>query len=227
MVKKRTAAFFAALSILFLSSCSLIGAEKTDYSSESVIGSALSDAAVVNELTNIIGALSADSPYLTEFSGTLDAVAKFSDTLLSHMLKTNYSRFSGNTEVLKKAAKEYPHLNISVAIGASDFEGALYTYFNHGGNIRHGDTAVFRYLTKIKAYVPMISLSSSVPALEIVSIDETKSTYRMTFYVSLDGELSPAYLATFVKRENKDCYILSLKKVASEKVSYNIPELFS
>ena len=143
------------------------------------------------------------------------------------MLTTNYSRFSGNTEALKKAAKEYPHLNISAAIPAGDFEGALYKYFNHGGNIRHKDTKLFRYLPKIKAYIPSTATRANNFSIDVISIDETQSTYRMTFYCSADEQTSPAYSAVFVKRERSGCYIQSLKQIASEKVSYELPKSFS
>lgn len=214
-----------ASSMLF-SSCT-IEEKVADYSNEAVIGSAAENSAVVSELSDIIYALTVDSVILPEFNNTSTAIAKCGDALLNHLLTTNYSRFSGSTEVLKEAAKEYPHLSISAAIGERDFEGALYKYFNHGGNIRHGDLSRFRYLTKIKAYIPAVRSIANTFTLDIVYLEETNNTYRMTFYCTNGEEVSPEYYAVFVKRSNGGCYIQSLMQVASEKVSYVLPEAFS
>ncbi|MBR4296500.1 MAG: hypothetical protein IKT56_06680 [Clostridia bacterium] len=228
----RTVAFILLLLfVLSYTSCSpikkLIGENEEDYSEEWVIGSKLEDEAVISELSNLIGALTINSIKLTEFSDTKTALSLFEDSLLNHLLTTGYSRFSGNTETLQKAAKEYPNLNITAAISTSDYEGALYKYFNHGGNIRHEGTSRFKYLSKIKAYTPAVQAQANNFELDIVSIDETQSTYRMTFYCTDGKETSPEYLAIFVKREKNGCYIKSLEQIASEKVSYNVPEVFS
>lgn len=216
--------------VLLLSSCSVGEMIPTgmnnEYLNESVIGSASENTAVISELSNIIGALTLDSVRLPEFSDISTAISKCSDSLLNHLLTTNYSRFSGNTAV-KEAAEKYPELGINAAIGASEYEGALYKYFNHGGNIRHSDTARFRYMTKIEAYVPAVQSVANSFSLEIVSIDETPNTYRMTFYCIRGNEVSPEYNAVFVKREKGGCYIASVRAVASEKVNYKLPATFS
>lgn len=229
MLKKIITAFLA-IALIALSSCSaggIIPSGEKDYSNETVIGSASGNTAVVTELSQIIYALTIDSIKLPEFSDTASAISKCGDSLLNHLLTTNYSRFSGSTEVLKKAAEEYPHLGITAAIGTGDYEGALYKYFNHGGNIRHSDTSRFRYLSKIKAYIPAVQAMANSFSLDIVAIDETPSTYRMTFYCTEGDEVSPEYYAVFVKRDKGGCYIQSVRTVASQKVSYTIPEVFS
>ncbi len=214
-----------ALSLL-LSSCS-IEEKVADYSNEAVIGSAAENTAVISELSDIIYALTVDSVKLPEFNNTSTAISKCGDALLNHLLTTNYSRFSGSTAILKEASKEYPHLSISAAIGERDFEGALYKYFNHGGNIRHGDLSRFRYLPKIEAYIPAVRSIANTFDLDIAYLEETNNTYRMTFYCTNGEDVSPEYYAVFVKRQNGGCYIQSLKQVASEKVSYVLPEAFS
>ena len=226
---------FKALLLFFIilicfQSCSfkeMIESGTQDYSNEPVIDSATEDDDVVSELSEIIYALTIDSLTLPCFSDTSSAISKCGDSLLNHLLTTNYSRFSGSTEALQKAAKEYPHLGITAAIGKGDYEGALYKYFNHGGNIRHSDTSRFRYLSKIEVYIPAVQAQANSFELDIVSIDETQSTYRMTFYCTDGEEVSPEYYAVFVKRENSSCYIQSIEQVASEKVRYSIPAVFS
>lgn len=216
--------------VLSLSSCSvgeiIPAGTNTEYLNESVIGSASENTALISELSDIVFALTIDSVRLPEFSDTASAMSKCVDSLLNHMLTTNYSRFSGNTAV-KEAAEKYPELGINAAIGTSELEGALYKYFNHGGNIRHSDTARFRYLPKIEAYIPAVQSVANSFSLDIVSIDETQNTYRMTFYCKRGDELSPEYNAVFVKREKGGCYITSLRTVASEKVNYKLPAVFS
>lgn len=227
---KRIISVLIALTLIVLSSCSaggLIPSGEKDHSNETVIGSAAGNTAVVTELSQIIYALTIDSIKLPEFSDTASAISKCGDSLLNHLLTTNYSRFSGSTEVLKKAAEKYPHLGITAAIGSGDYEGALYKYFNHGGNIRHGDTSRFRYLSRIEAYIPAVQTMANSFSLDIVAIDETPSTYRMTFYCTEGDEVSPEYYAVFVKREKGGCYIQSVRTVASQKVSYTVPEVFS
>ena len=218
------------VSVLILSSCSfgeiIPASSNNEYLNEYVIGSASGNAAVISELSDIIGALTVDSVRLPEFSDTDTAISKCGDSLLNHLLTTNYSRFSGNTAV-KNAAEKYPELGINAAIGASEYEGALYKYFNHGGNIRHRDTARFRYMPKIDAYIPAVQSVANSFSLDIVSIDETANTYRMTFYCKRGDEVSPEYNATFIKRDRGGCYIATLRTVASEKVSYKLPEVFS
>ncbi|MBQ8208754.1 MAG: hypothetical protein IJZ89_08485 [Clostridia bacterium] len=227
---KRITAIILLSAMVMLTSCSvgeIIQSGAVDYSEESVIGSAAGNAAVVSELSEIIYALTIDSIKLPEFSDTASAISKCGDSLLNHLLTTNYSRFSGSTEVLKNASEKYPHLGITAAIGASDYEGALYKYFNHGGNIRHSDTSRFRYLSKIEAYIPAVQTIANSFSLDIVAIDETPSTYRMTFYCAEGDEVSQEYYAVFVKRDKGGCYIQSIRTVASEKVSYTVPEVFS
>ena len=228
-MKKRIFLLISAL-VIALSSCSVgeiipTGAS-TEYLNETVIGSASENTVVISELSDIIGALTVDSVRLPEFSDTSTAISKCGDSLLNHLLTTNYSRFSGNTAV-KEAAEKYPELGINAAIGASEYEGALYKYFNHGGNIRHSDTARFRYMPKIEAYVPAVQSVANSFSLEIVSIGETQNTYRMTFYCKRGEDVSPEYTAVFVKRERGGCYILSVRTVASEKVNYKLPAVFS
>ncbi len=219
----------ALCTVIIFAGCSWgFAKEKTpDYSNESVIGSASENTDVISELSNIIYALSVSSIELPEFSDTGGAVEKCKDSLLNHLLTTGYSRFSGSTEILKNASEEYPHLSIASAIGKSDFEGALYKYFNHGGNIRHSDTNRFRYLSKISAYIPSVRETANNYSIDIKSIEETSSTYRMKFYLSQGNDISPEYYAVFVKRDKNGCYIQSLAVSSSEKITVDLPLTFS
>lgn len=216
--------------ILTLTSCSvneIVGAPVVDYLSEEPIADFSASEELISSLSDMIYALTVDSVKLPEFSDTSTALSKCSDSLLNHLLTTNYSRFSGNTEVLKRAREEYANMNITAAIGESDFEGALYKYFNHGGNIRHESTARFKYLSKIDAYIPAVQAKANDLTLDIISVSETENTYRMSFYCSNGEEISPEYLAVFVKRAKGGFYIQSLRQMASEKVSYTLPSVFS
>ncbi len=217
------------LLLVCFSACSgkIIEENITDYSGESVIGSVAENASVISELSDIIYALTVDSIVLPEFSDMSTAIEKCTDSLLNHLLTTSYSRFSGNTDALKKAAEEYPEMSIAAAIGASDFEGALYKYFNHGGNIRHSDTGRFRYLSKISAYIPAVREQANSFSIDITAAHETKNTYLLSFYLQGGDEVSPEYSAVFVKREKGGSYIQSLKKAGGERISYSLPPVFS
>ncbi len=227
---KKHIILFVLILVLSLSSCSvgeiMPSGAVGEYLNETVIGSASENASVISELSDIISALTIDSIRLPEFSDTSTAISKCSDSLLNHLLTTDYSRFTGNTAV-KDAAEKYPELGITAAIGTSEFEGALYKYFNHGGNIRHSDTARFRYMPKIEAYIPAVQSAANSFSLDVISIDETPNTYRMTFYCKRGDEISPEYNAVFIKREKGGCYIAALRTVASEKINYKLPSVFS
>jgi len=229
--KMRLLAFICSFFLIVtLSSCSvneIIGNTPIDYSAEEPIADFSASEELISSLSDMIYALTIDSIKLPEFSDTASALSKCGDSLLNHLLTTNYSRFSGNTEVLKRAAKEYKNMNITAAIGESDYEGALYKYFNHGGNIRHESTARFKYLSKIDAYIPAVQAQANKFSLDIISVAETENTYRMSFYCSNGEEVSPEYLAVFVKRDKGGCYIQSLRQMASEKINYKIPPVFS
>ncbi|MGN1048023.1 MAG: hypothetical protein ACI4QZ_05390 [Eubacteriales bacterium] len=213
---------------VLLASCGSSGdAEAKKYAEEAIIGSASEKPEVISALSDIIYALTIDSIELPEFTNPEDALPLCRDSVLNYLLTTSYSRFSGSTATLEKAASEYPNMNITAAIGTADFEGMLYSIFNHGGNVRHSDTKRFQYLSKIEAYTPVVQTKACTYSLDIISIDETESTYRMTFYCQRGEEISPEYLAVFVKRENASCYINSLEKIASERITCNLTKTFS
>lgn len=220
--KKRIALL---LSILMLCTCALASCGKKSggggdkYENETVIGSASEKPEVISALSEIITALTVDSIDMPCFSDMETAVSLCRDAVLNYLLTTKYSRFSGNTSVLQEAAKQYPNMNITSAIGGSDLEGELYDLFNRGGNIRQGDTERFKYLSKIEAYVPAVAPQACTYSLDIISVDETENTYRMTFYCMRGDEVSPEYLAVFVKRSSGDCYIKSLETTAGQKTS--------
>lgn len=226
-VKKTLLLFLCFLLVFPLASCGGALSEGAQYEDERIIGSASEKPDVISELSGIISALTIDSIEMPEFSDPENVLESCRDSVLNYLLTTSYSRFSGSTAVLEKAAKEYPSMNISAAIGSEDLEGTLYSVFNHGGNIRHSDTERFRYLSKIEAYIPAVQAQASTYSLDIVSIDETEHTYRMSFYCERGGDISPEYLAVFIKREKAGCYIQSLHRTASERVNCNLPKTFS
>lgn len=225
-IKKAAAIFAACIIVISVTAC---GKKKTtaDYESETVIGSASENAAVIAELSDKITALTVDSIEMPTFSDMQTAISLCRDSVLNYLLTTKYSRFSGNTSVLQKAAKEYASLNITAAVGTTDFEGELYNLFNHGGNIRHSDTERFRYMPKIEAYIPAVQTQACTYSLDIVSIDETEHTYRMSFYCTRGNDVSPEYLAVFVKRDAGGTYIKSLSQTAGEKVNCRLTATIS
>lgn len=213
---KITLITLAVLLLAALISCGKSG-DTDKYENETITGSAANRPEVVSALSEKITALTVDSIDMPTFSDMETAVSLCRDSVLNYLLTTKYSRFSGNTSVLTEAAKQYPSMNITCAVGGRDLEGELYNLFNRGGNIRQGDTERFKYLSKIEAYVPAVQPQACTYSLDIVSIDETENTYRMTFYCMRGDEVSPEYLAIFVKRKGTDCYIKSLETTAGQK----------
>ncbi len=215
------------ISVASFSSCSgdrvndILGIDSTDYEAEEIIGDAKTDVDVLSTVTSIISALTVNSNILPEFENSSDIASVSSDTVLNYMLTTSYSRYNSDKKLLDEAEKEYPNMNITAAIGIEALEDEMYKLFGYNGAIRHANTERFSYLSKIKAYTPAANAEAQEATLDIISLDETENTYRMTFYSVLDGTPSVQYFALFIKRENDSCYIKTLRKAADEKV--NVP----
>lgn len=227
-MKRHIVVFCVAILLLLsltLSSCSspfirrLLGIKNTDYESEAIIGSAMNNAEIVSKLTLIVSALTVNSNALPEFSDAASAVRKCGDAVLNYMLTTNYARYHGNKALLEKAEQKYPGMNITAAIGISNYENELYSLFNYGEAAKKADTERFRYLPKISAYIPAAQAQANETVLDITSLDETVSAYKMTFYCISGDNVSKQYYALFVKRDDGGCYIKTLRSVAGERVN--------
>lgn len=210
----------AVLSCIFLVSCmasanvlwvrALLGFDVTDYEGEATIATLEVDGARAMELCEMVRILSDDRGVsLSSFSNTEEAVDLYRDAILGHMLRNNYSRYTGNRTELDRAAQAYPQMTVTTLIPQSDFENTVYRYFG-GTTVKNKSGSLYSYLKKADCYTAPVSVSPCDVAIDVQSLEETEHTYRMTFVLSDGDESSGVYTAVFVKRDDGSCYFRSL-----------------
>ncbi len=226
MLIKKVVSMLLALSITaFLFGCGeekmtgLLGSGE-DYSGEPSIGD-IESASVISAMTGAVTALTVNSIDLPTFSNPGEIIASCRDSILNYMLSTDYARFSNSTKLLSEISSEYPDRTVTAAIGTKDYENTLYKLLGYSGNVRHGETKRFTYLSRVKAYTPIAPATASNVVLDIQSAFETEHTYQMTFFALLDDETSPLYSAVFVKK-NSEIHLKSLSKSKGEKLPVSL-----
>jgi len=219
---KASALMLTAASVLLFSSCSaggavegllsLLGFDTHDYAGEAVLETLETDDPLADTLVKMTRMLSINSPLLPSFSSTKEAVQSCRDSILNHMLATNYAKFTGNLTLLDEAKAAYPQYQITTVLPGSDFENTVYMYF--GGNVKvtHKSGGIFLYLDKVDAYINIGQVIESTVKTEVLSLVRTASTYRMHFKNS-DGDLtSPEYLAIFRVRDDGSIFFYSVEE---------------
>lgn len=199
--------------LLMLTSCGLVdklGFDTYDYMSEEITQIHEPDSDKAAELEDLLDILITDSPQLTTFESMGDAIKAYRDAVLSYMLETGYSKYSGNTELINKAAKDYPGYNITQIIPESEFETTMYRCFGGSVKITHADGVKFKYLSGVGAYISSIAPEDSGYMPEISYLAETEKTYRIRFCVVSEEIKSDEYFALVIKREDGTLYIKKL-----------------
>ena len=143
--KKKIRIFFLLIAVfaVFFQSCgegkgedslynkvmTLLGFDMNDYENEAAIRFPDKNGEDVSEIKEILSILVYDSAEIYPFENTRDAAANNSDAILNYMLRTSYSAYSGNAELLSEAVEAYPQYNITTLIPKKDFEscGSLRT----------------------------------------------------------------------------------------------------
>lgn len=210
---KKTRLTALMLSLMLLTSCGILdklGFDTYDYMSESVTMTHKSDSEIAGVLEDVLNVLITDSPGLVTFESMGDAIKAYRDAVLDHMLETGYSRYSGNTELIGKAAEAYPEYSITQIIPEDEFEATMYRYFGGDVMITHKDGSRFRYLEKVGAYAATVPLSGSGYQPEITAVSETEKTYRVWFCVTSENVRSDDYFALIIKRDDGTLYIKKL-----------------
>lgn len=201
------------LCLCSLTSCQLadqLGFDTYDYMSETVLSTHDAESETAAELEEFLQILITDSPYLATFENMNDAIRLYRDAVLTYMLDTGYSKYSGNTELIEKAEKEYPEYNITQIIPESEFEATMYRCFGGDVMLTHKDGERFKYLSKVGAYIsPVIPADSGLTA-DITALSETEKTYRVRFKVVGEEISSDEYFALVIKREDGTLYIKKL-----------------
>lgn len=202
------------LGLAMLSSCSLIdklGFDTYNYMSESVTATHPSDGVVAEQLGDLIGILISDSPVLDTFNDMNGAIKCYRDEVLTYMLNTGYSKYSGNTDLIGKAEDAYPQYHITQIIPAVEFEATMYRVFGGSVKLTHKDGELFRYLNKVGAYISPVMPEGLELYPEITYIGETERTYRVRFFVASEGSrVSDEYFALVIKRDDGTLYIKKL-----------------
>ena len=185
---------------------------------EPVKGELPTDGDPVRAACAIITLLCGEGTELPEFSDPRTVASLYRDRILSHMVNTGYSKYSGNTEAVLEAEKKYPKLRIPLLIPAQDFEYTVYTNFGGGRSVKHGSGTVFTYLSRVKGYAAMGQVKVPDCAIDIDAVFETENTYLIQFYLSSGGEYSPLYRGVFVKRTDGSLYLGKLTRIGDPKI---------
>ncbi|MBE6563651.1 MAG: hypothetical protein E7660_07970 [Ruminococcaceae bacterium] len=206
------------ISACILSSCVLsdallnaLGFDTHDYESESVITYHASDSDVALQLAEMVKILSVNNPMVPEFENTGDAVSECRDAILNYMLCTSFAKYTGNPDLINKAAAEYPQFQLLSIIPGEDYEDFVYTYFGGNTKLSHKSSTLFTYLEKVQAYTALTVPVEYKVNINILSCEETEKTYRISFQNTLDEVTSPVYKALIIKREDGSCYFKKLE----------------
>jgi hypothetical protein len=188
----------------------LLGFDVTDYEGEAAIATLSEEDARCGELCKMIGILSADrGTRLETFESTSRAVSLYRDAILNYMLRSNYSRYTGNREELDRVSSAYPQMQLSTLIPKADFENTVYRYFG-GVSVKNESGALYSYLNRAGCYTAPTQGSAHRAQIHVQSLEETEHTYRMKFVLSEGEETSGVYTAVFLKRDDGTCYFRSL-----------------
>ena len=207
--------------LVSLTSCSLIdklGFDTYDYMSESVTMTHGTVGETADTLAGLIGILISDSPELDLFDDTGGAIKCYRDEVLAYMLRTGFSKYSGNNALIGKAEREYPEYHITQIIPEGEFEATMYRVFGGSVKLTHKSGERFEYLDKVGAYITPVMQENDTFFPRITYIGETDKTYRVRFYVSQkDGDVSDEYFVLIIKRDDGTLYMKKLLRSSDVK----------
>ena len=218
MNKKISAAILLLIVVIVFSGCgardflSTLGFDTHDYEGEEILETHGGDSEIAVELTEMLKILTIHSPVLTPFNGANEAMKSCRDSVLNYMLNKSYAKYTGNITLLDQVKEVYPHMQVSAIIPAEDFENTVYTYFGGRQKIKNVSSTLFVYLEKVNAYINVAQPQESSVQFEIQKIEETENTYRIYFYCALHEEVSPAYRALIIKRDDGNSYFRYLEE---------------
>ncbi len=191
---------------------STLGFDTHDYEGEEILETHDGESETAAELAEMLKILTIHSPVLTPFNGANEAMESCRDSVLNYMLNESYAKYTGNITLLDQVKDAYPHMQVSAIIPAEDFENTVYTYFGGRQKIKNVGSTLFVYLEKVHAYITVAQPQESSVQFEIQKIEETENTYRVYFYCTLHEEVSPAYKALIIKRDDGNSYFRYLEE---------------
>ncbi len=209
------------LAVIMLCSCSLIRNEASveNFLGESVIADHGTDHPSTESFIKIITLLTDDGAELTPFSDPKTVASLYRDRILSYLVSTGYSKYTGNTAKITEAEKKYPKTRISVLVPHEDFEYIVYSSFGGGKSVSHTDGTVFTNLSRVGGYTAVGQVKASSAEIEINGVKETDNTYIVSFYTVFRGSYSPLYRGIFVKRDDGSVYLGKLDRIADNKIT--------
>lgn len=208
------------LCCLALSSCAWLrnDANVENFLGESVKGEVPTDGEAARAVEAVLAFLFGEGTDFPEFSDPRTAAALYRDSILSHMVNTGYSKYTGNTQALLEAEKKYPKLRIPLLVPAQDFEYTVYSNFGGGKSVRHKNGTVFTYLSRVKGYAAMGQIKAPECKIDFDAIYETENTYLAQFYICSADGCSPLYCGVFVKRTDGSIYLGKLTRIGDAKI---------
>lgn len=209
----------AVLTVSCLSGCAAreflatLGFDTHDYEGEEVIKNHETDSEIAAELAEKVKILTVNSADIPEFKGTSQAADCCRDSLLNYMYNANYAKYTGNITLLDEAAKVYPQMKFSVIIPADDFANTFYKYFGGKERVENKSGKMFEYLSGVDSYITAAQPQKNCVEVSVVSLGETKNTYRLTFDTFADGKKEGSYFALIIKRADESYYFKQVKKL--------------
>ena len=213
--------FVLVLSVLLFCSCSAFRNEASveNFLGEDVIADHGKEHECVEDVKRILSPITSNGMELYPFSDPRTVAELYRDRILSYLVSTGYSKYTGNSAKITEAEKKYPKMRISVLVPEADLEYAVYSDFGGGKSITHEKGTVFTYLSKVGGYTAVGKVSSSPAEIEIAGIKETQNTFIVSFYTCYSGVYSPLYRGVFVKREDGSFYLGKLEVIADAKIT--------
>ncbi len=190
----------------------LFGLDIADYAAEPTERTHDSDSEAGQTLCESVSILLGDSLTLHPFGGSAEAVRLYRDTILDHMMRKSYAKYTGNADLIGDAQAAYPHALFTTVIPQKDFENTVYRYFG-GNTVDHRSGALYSYLDRADCYTTVGGTRESRVEIQPTLIEETANTYRMEFYLSDGTAESELYRAIFVKRQEGAPYLKALQTI--------------
>ncbi len=208
------------LTAVFLVSCvagsnplwirGLFGFDAANYGVEPAEQVLAVDGEIAQELSDMVRVIALNGTELAPFRSTSQAAAHYRDAVLNAMLAEDFARYTGNTALLAEVMESYPNEAICTWIPCEDFENAFFGLFG-GSSLSHKSGDLFRYLSRADGYTTLAQARQSCAEVEVLCVEETLHTYRMSFLLHAEGQESASYHAVFVKRDGGDCYFYTLE----------------
>ena len=189
---------------------SLLGTDVVAYRAEAVIATHEADGDVARQLSSTLEYFLSSSVHLREFRSGGEALRLYRDELLNGLLRQNYTSYVGDPSLLEAVSQAYPHITASVFIPEDDLKAAAFHCLGLS-SISNGNGQFFSYLSRAACYTTPLQARALSVRLSVRLLEETESTYRLSFQLEDTEGQSACYRALFVKRNDGSAFIKELK----------------